>query len=131
MATTVQSAPGRRAPHQADVGSGIGPSGCEPEEGGCRTTDGVRSCGRTGLSRLSGSDEYRLVTHRVAWFGGRVGGRRASSPGGAWTAGPSTPKWDGWRALVRAEKGGVTIQTRRGRDVTATFREPELAPLVM
>ena len=37
------------------------------------------------------------------------------------------PKWDGWRALIRAEDGRITVLTRFGADVTTSF--PELQPL--
>lgn len=36
-------------------------------------------------------------------------------------------KWDGMRALVQVDAGGVVLRSRPGRDVTATF--PELAEL--
>jgi bifunctional non-homologous end joining protein LigD len=37
------------------------------------------------------------------------------------------PKWDGWRAVIRASEGRIAILTRAGHDVTASF--PELQPL--
>ena len=37
------------------------------------------------------------------------------------------PKWDGWRALIRAVDGRIRVLTRSGADVTTSF--PELEPL--
>src|SRR5688572_5824676 len=48
-----------------------------------------------------------------------------SLPAGRWRL---EPKLDGWRAMAHIEDGGVTIRSRRGRDLTGTLPELHRLP---
>ena len=41
------------------------------------------------------------------------------------------PKWDGWRALIRATDGRITVLTRSGADVITSFPEQEALAAVI